>query len=193
MNFLEERILADGTVKPGNVLKVDSFLNHQMDIALMDKMGEEFHRRFKDRKITKVLTIEASGIAIACSVARCFGVPVVFAKKSKSINIDGDMYVAEVESFTHKNKNQIIVSKRFITPDDHVLIIDDFLANGCALQGLISITESAGATVEGLGIAIEKGFQIGGRVIRNLGYKLESLAIVESMDAEAGTVSFRKQ
>lgn len=193
MNFLEERILADGTVKPGNVLKVDSFLNHQMDIALMDKMGEEFHRRFKDKKITKVLTIEASGIAIACSVARCFGVPVVFAKKSKSINIDGDMYVAEVESFTHKNKNQIIVSKRFITPDDHVLIIDDFLANGCALQGLISITESAGATVEGLGIAIEKGFQIGGRVIRNLGYKLESLAIVESMDAEAGTVSFRKQ
>ena len=193
MNFLEERILADGTVKPGNVLKVDSFLNHQMDIALMDKMGEEFHRRFKDKKITKVLTIEASGIAIACSVARCFGVPVVFAKKSKSINIDGDMYVAEVESFTHKNKNQIIVSKRFITPDDHVLIIDDFLANGCALQGLISITESAGATVEGLGIAIEKGFQIGGRVIRNLGYKLESLAIVESMDAEAGTVTFREQ
>ena len=193
MNFLEERILADGTVKPGNVLKVDSFLNHQMDIDLMDKMGEEFHRRFKDKKITKVLTIEASGIAIACSVARCFGVPVVFAKKSKSINIDGDMYVTEVESFTHKNKNQIIVSKRFITPDDHVLIIDDFLANGCALQGLISITESAGATVEGLGIAIEKGFQIGGRVIRNLGYKLESLAIVESMDAEAGTVTFREQ
>ncbi len=193
MNFLEERILADGVVKPGNVLKVDSFLNHQMDIALMDEMGKEFHRRFKDRKITKVLTIEASGIAIACSVARCFGVPVVFAKKSKSINIDGDMYVAEVESFTHKNKNQIIVSKRFITPDDRVLIIDDFLANGCALQGLISITESAGATVEGLGIAIEKGFQIGGRVIRNLGYKLESLAIVEAMDAETGTVTFREQ
>ncbi len=193
MNFLEERIKADGIVKPGNVLKVDSFLNHQMDISLMDKMGEEFYRRFSDRRITKVLTIEASGIAIACSVARCFGVPVVFAKKSKSINIDGDMYVAEVESFTHKNKNQIIVSKKFITSDDRVLIIDDFLANGCALQGLISITESAGATVEGLGIAVEKGFQIGGRVIRNLGYRLESLAIVESMDAETGTVTFREQ
>lgn len=193
MNFLEERIIKDGVIKPGNVLKVDSFLNHQMDIELMDKMGEEFHRRFAGKKITKVLTIEASGIAIACSVARCLGVPVVFAKKSKSINIDGDMYVAEVESFTHKNKNQVIVSKKYLTPDDHVLIIDDFLANGCALQGLISITESAGATVEGLGIAIEKGFQIGGRVIRNLGYQLESLAIVESMDAETKTIIFREQ
>ncbi len=193
MNFLEERILRDGIVKPGNVLKVDGFLNHQMDISLMDMMGEEFHRRFADKNITKVLTIEASGIAIACSVARCFGVPVVFAKKSKSINIDGDMYVAEVESFTHKNKNQIIVSKKFIVPDDRVLIIDDFLANGCALQGLISITESAGASVEGLGIAIEKGFQIGGRVIRNLGYRLESLAIVDAMDAESGTIKFREQ
>lgn len=193
MNFLEERIQKDGVVKPGNVLKVDSFLNHQMDIELMDRMGEEFHRRFSDKKVTKVLTIEASGIAIACSVARCFGVPVVFAKKSQSINLDGDMYVAEVESFTHKNKNNIIVSKKYITPEDHVLIIDDFLANGCALQGLISITENAGATVEGLGIAIEKGFQIGGRVIRNLGYRLESLAIVESMDAESGEIVFRKQ
>ncbi len=193
MNFLEERIVKDGIVKPGNVLKVDSFLNHQMDIALMDRMGEEFHRRFADKKITKILTIEASGIAIACSVARCFGVPMVFAKKSKSINIDGDMYVAEVESFTHKNKNQVIVSKKFLSPDDHILIIDDFLANGCALQGLISIAESAGATVEGLGIAVEKGFQIGGRVIRNLGYQLESLAIVESMDAENGTIIFREQ
>ncbi len=193
MNFLEERIKADGIVKPGNVLKVDSFLNHQMDISLMDQMGEEFHRRFADKKITKVLTIEASGIAIACSVARCFNVPVVFAKKSKSINIDGDMYVAEVESFTHKNKNQIIVSKKFITPEDKVLIIDDFLANGCALQGLISITESAGATVEGLGIAVEKGFQIGGRVIRNLGYRLESLAIVDAMNADTGDITFREQ
>lgn len=193
MNFLEERIVKDGIVKPGNVLKVDSFLNHQMDVALMDQMGEEFKRRFGHKKVTKVLTIEASGIAIACSVARCFGVPVVFAKKSKSINIDGDMYVAEVESFTHKNKNQVIVSKKFLNPDDHVLIIDDFLANGCALQGLISITEASGATVEGLGIAIEKGFQIGGRVIRNLGYQLESLAIVESMDAETGTIQFREQ
>lgn len=193
MNFLEERILKDGIVKPGNVLKVDSFLNHQMDIELMDKMGEEFYNRFKDKTITKVLTIEASGIAIACSVARYFKVPVVFAKKSKSINIDGEMYVAEVESFTHKNVNNVIVSKRFLNENDHVLIVDDFLANGCALQGLISITESAGATVEGLGIAIEKGFQYGGRAIRNLGYHLESLAIVESMDAELGTVKFREQ
>ncbi len=193
MNFLEERILKDGIVKPGNVLKVDSFLNHQMDIALMDMMGEEFYRRFADVKVTKVLTIEASGIAIACSVARCFGVPVVFAKKSQSINLDGDMYVAEVESFTHKNKNRVIVSKKFISPDDRVLIVDDFLANGCALQGLISITESAGASVAGLGIAIEKGFQIGGRVIRNLGYRLESLAIVDAMDADAGSITFREQ
>jgi len=193
MNFLEERIKKDGVVKPGNVLKVDSFLNHQMDIELMDRMGEEFYRRFSDKKVTKVLTIEASGIAIACSVARCFGVPVVFAKKSQSINLDGDMFVAEVESFTHKNKNSIIVSKKYITPEDHVLIIDDFLANGCALQGLISITENAGAAVEGLGIAIEKGFQIGGRVIRNLGYDLESLAIVDSMDADSGEIVFRKQ
>ena len=193
MNFLEERILKDGVVKPGNVLKVDSFLNHQMDIALMDQMGEEFRRRFADKKVTKVLTIESSGIAIACSVAREFGVPVVFAKKSKSINLDGDMYVAQVESFTHKNVNNVIVAKKFLSADDHVLIIDDVLANGCALQGLISITESAGATVAGLGIAIEKGFQIGGRVIRNLGYDLESLAIVESMDADTGTVVFREQ
>ncbi|MBQ8796840.1 MAG: xanthine phosphoribosyltransferase [Oscillospiraceae bacterium] len=193
MNFLEERIMKDGIVKPGNVLKVDSFLNHQMDIALMDEIGREFHRRFGDKKITKVLTIEASGIGIAYPVAREFGVPMVFAKKAKSINIDGDMYVAEVESFTHKNKNQVIVSKRFLNPGDRVLIIDDFLANGCALQGLISIAESAGATVEGLGIAIEKGFQIGGRVIRNLGYQLESLAIVDAMDADTGAITFRPQ
>ena len=193
MNFLEERIIRDGIVKPGNVLKVDSFLNHQMDISLMEEMGREFKRRFGHKNINKVLTIEASGIGIACFVAKEFGVPMVFAKKSKSINIDGDMYVAEVESFTHKNKNQVIVSKRFLNPEDRVLIIDDFLANGCALQGLISITESAGATVEGLGIAIEKGFQIGGRVIRNLGYHLESLAIVDSMDAETGKIEFRQQ
>ena len=193
MNFLEERILKDGVVKPGNVLKVDSFLNHQMDVALLDEMGKEFYKRFKNKKITKVLTIEASGIAIACPVAREFGVPVVFAKKAKSVNIDGDVYTATVESFTHKNINQVIVSKKFLLPDDHVLIIDDFLANGCALQGLISITESAGATVEGIGIAIEKGFQIGGTVIRNLGYQLESLAIVDAMNDELGTVTFREQ
>ena len=192
MNFLEERIVKEGIVKEGNVLKVDSFLNHQMDVALLDRIGEEFHRRFSDKKITKVLTIEASGIAIAYAAARYFQVPMVFAKKAKSINIDGDMYTAEVESFTHKNKNQVIVSKKFLSAEDHVLIVDDFLANGCALQGLISITESAGATVEGIGIAIEKGFQYGGRTIRNLGYHLESLAIVDAMDAESGTVTFRE-
>ena len=193
MNFLEERIAKDGNVKPGNVLKVDSFLNHQMDVALLDEIGREFKRRFADKHITKVLTIEASGIAIAYPVAREFGVPMVFAKKSKSINIDGDVYVAEVESFTHKNKNNVIVSKKFLGPEDHVQIIDDFLANGCALQGLISIAQSAGATVEGLGIAIEKGFQNGGRIIRNLGYHLESLAIVDAMDAETGHITFRPQ
>ena len=193
MNFLEERIVKDGIVKENNVLKVDSFLNHQMDIALLDEIGKEFYRRFKDKPITKVLTIEASGIAIAYPVAHCFNVPMVFAKKAKSINIDGDMYTAEVESFTHKNKNTVIVSKKYLSPDDHVLIIDDFLANGCALQGLISITESAGATVEGIGIAIEKGFQVGGRIIRNLGYHLESLAIVDSMDCETKTICFRQQ
>ena len=193
MNFLEQRILKEGVVKPGNVLKVDSFLNHQMDIALMDEIGREFRRRFADKPVTKVLTIEASGIAIAYPVAREFGVPLVFAKKSKSINIDGDMYVAEVESFTHKNTNQVIVAKKFLSQDDHVLIIDDFLANGCALQGLISIVESAEATVEGLGIAIEKGFQDGGYRLRNLGYQLESLAIVDAMDPETGKITFREQ
>ena len=193
MNFLEERILKDGIVKEGNVLKVDSFLNHQMDIELFEKMGEEWKRRFNGKPINKVVTIEASGIGIACIVAKYFGTPVVFAKKSKSINIDGDMYVAEVESFTHKCKNQVIVSKKFLSPDDHVLIIDDFLANGCALQGLISIVNSAGATVEGIGVAIEKGFQIGGQTIRNLGYQLESLAIVDAMDAETGSITFREQ
>ena len=193
MNFLEERIAKDGVVKPGNVLKVDSFLNHQMDPRLMVQMAEEFKRRFAGKPINKILTIEASGIGIAAFVALAFDAPLVFAKKSKSINIDGEMYVAEVESFTHKNKNQVIVSKKFLSENDHVLIIDDFLANGCALQGLIQIAESAGATVEGCGIAIEKGFQIGGRVIRNLGYQLESLAIVDAMDAENGTITFRAQ
>ena len=193
MNFLEERILKDGVVKAGNVLKVDTFLNHQMDIALIEEIGKEFKRRFGDKKVTKVLTIEASGIGIAAFVAKEFGVPMVFAKKSKSVNLDGDMLVAEVESFTHKNKNQVIVSKKLLQADDCVLIIDDFLANGCALQGLISIAESSGATVVGCGIAIEKGFQYGGRAIRNMGYQVESLAIVDAMDAESGTVTFREQ
>ena len=193
MNFLEERILKDGIVKPGNVLKVDSFLNHQMDISLMEEIGREFKRRFADKPITKVMTIEASGIGIAAFVAKEFGVPMVFAKKSKSVNLDGDMYVAEVESFTHKNRNQVIVSKKFLGADDRILIIDDFLANGCALLGLISIAKDAGASVEGLGIVIEKGFQTGGSLIRGLGYQLESLAIVDAMDPETGSVTFREQ
>ena len=193
MNFLEERIIKDGIVREGNVLKVDSFLNHQMDIALFDEMGKEWKRRFEGKKISKILTIEASGIGIACIVAQHFGVPVVFAKKAKSINLEGEMYVAEVESFTHKCKNQVIVSKKFLAPEDHVLIIDDFLANGCALQGLIQIVQSAGATVEGIGIAVEKGFQAGGRMIRNLGFHLESLAIVEDMDSKTGKITFREQ
>lgn len=191
MNFLEERIKKDGIVKEGNVLKVDSFLNHQMDIDLFNEMGKEFKKRFEGKPINKILTIEASGIGIACIVAQYFNAPVVFAKKSKSINIEGDMYIAEVESFTHRCKNQVIVSKKFLDEDSHVLIIDDFLANGCALQGLIQIVQSAGGTVEGIGIAVEKGFQTGGQIIRNLGYQLESLAIVESMDASTGEIVFR--
>ena len=191
MNFLEERILKDGVVKEGNVLKVDSFLNHQMDAELIDEIGAELYRRFGDAGITRVLTIEASGIALGYAAARYFKVPFVFAKKSKSVNIDGDVYSAEVESFTHKNKNTVVVSKQFLSENDHVLIIDDFLANGCALQGLISIVDQAGGTVEGIGIAIEKGFQVGGQIIRNLGYHLESLAIVDSMNHETGEVVFR--
>jgi len=193
MNCLEEKILKDGIVKEGNVLKVDSFLNHQMDIDLFNEMGKEFKHRFEGKEINKILTIEASGIGIACVVAQHFHVPVVFAKKSKSINLEGEMYVAEVESFTHKCKNQVIVSKKFLNPKDKVLIIVDFLANGCALQGLIQIVQSAGASVAGIGIAIEKGFQSGGRIIRNLGYQLESLAIIESMNHETGTIVFREQ
>ena len=193
MNFVEERIIKDGIVKDGNVLKVDSFLNHQMDIPLIEEIGREFKRRFADQPVSKVVTIEASGIGIAAFVAKEFGVPLVFAKKSKSINNEGEMYVAEVESFTHGNKNKVIVSKKFLSEGEHILIIDDFLANGCALQGLISIAESAGAVVEGCGIVIEKGFQIGGRVIRNMGYRVESLAIVDAMDAETGKITFRPQ
>ena len=193
MNFLEERIVKDGIIKEGNVLKVDSFLNHQMDIELFEKIGEEFKRRFEGKTINKILTIEASGIGIACIAAHYFKVPVVFAKKAKSINLEGEMYVAEVESFTHKCRNQVIVAQKFLTEDDHVLIIDDFLANGCALQGLIQIVREAGASVEGIGIVIEKGFQQGGRIIRNLGYQLESLAIIESMDSGTEEIRFRQE
>ena len=182
MNFLEERIMKDGVVKEGNILKVDNFLNHQMDVKLFKQMGEEFKRRFAGKNINKIITIEASGIGIACIVAECFDVPVVFAKKSQSVNIDGDVYSAEVESFTHKCKNQVLISKKFVGPEDHVLIIDDFLANGCALQGLIQI-----------GIAVEKGFQQGGQIIRNLGYQLESLAIVDGMNAADGSINFREE
>lgn len=193
MNFLEEKIVKDGIVKEGNVLKVDSFLNHQMDIDLFDRMGAEFRKRFAGKDINKILTIEASGIGIACVAARHFGVPVVFAKKAKSINLDGEMYTAEVESFTHKTKNRVIVSRKFLGPEDRVLIIDDFLANGCALQGLIQIVRAAGGKVEGIGIAIEKGFQPGGQMIRNLGYQLESLAIIDGMDHVSGEITFRAQ
>lgn len=193
MEQLRQRILQDGRLRDGDVLKVDSFLNHQMDIDLFDEMGKEFRKRFANKQINKILTIEASGIGIACIVAKHFDVPVVFAKKSKSINLEGEMLVAEVESFTHKCKNNVIVAQKFLSSEDHILIIDDFLANGCALQGLIQIVQSAGAVVEGIGIAIEKGFQSGGRMIRNLGFQLESLAIVESMDAESGTIKFREQ
>ena len=193
MNFLEERIVKDGVVKPGNVLKVDSFLNHQMDVKLIQQIAKEFRRRFGEQPVDKVLTIEASGIGIGALVALEFGVPLVFAKKSKSINLDGESYVAEVESFTHKKTNMVIVSQKYLHEGERVLIVDDFLANGCALQGLISIVESAGAEVVGCGIVIEKGFQDGGYRIRNLGYRVESLAIVEGMDAETGTVTFREQ
>ena len=192
MQILKERIMKDGIVKPGNILKVDSFLNHQMDIELMEQIGQEFHRRFQHLPITKVLTIETSGIAVAYPVARAFGVPLVYAKKTQSVNMDGDLYIAEVESYTKKVNNRVIVSKKFLSAEDNVLIVDDFLANGCALQGLISLVEAAEATVAGLGIVIEKGFQEGGHRMRNLGYHLESLAIVEGMDAEKGTITFRE-
>ena len=191
MQVLKERILKDGKVRKGNVLKVDSFLNHQMDINLFNEMGKEFKRRFEGKNINKILTIEASGIGLAAIVAQYFNVPVVFAKKAKSINLEGEMYTAEVESFTHQVKNQVIVSKKFLSPDDHVLIIDDFLANGCALYGLIQIVNQAEASVEGIGIAIEKGFQAGGKLIRDLGYQVESLAIIDEMNAETGEIRFR--
>lgn len=192
MKMLKERILRDGIIKEENVLKVDSFLNHQMDMELIDQIAGEFQRRFADKQITKVLTIEASGIAIGCAVARLLGVPLVSAKKSRSINIDGEAYVAEVESYDTKKRNLVVISKKFLSSDDHVLIVDDFLANGFALQGLISLVEAAEATVEGLGIVIEKGFQEGGHRMRNLGYHLESLAVIESMDIHTGAITFRE-
>ena len=192
MKLLEDRIRKDGLVKEGNVLKVDSFLNHQMDVELFTEMGKEFRRLFPSEKINKILTIEASGIGIACIVAQQFGnVPVVFAKKSQSINLDGEQYVTKIESFTHKRTYDVIVSKKYLSEDDHVLIIDDFLANGCAVLGLIDLVKAAGATIEGVGIAVEKGFQDGGKLLRDKGVRVESLAIVDSMDASTGEIVFR--
>ena len=192
MELLEERIRRDGVVKSEGVLKVDGFLNHQMDINLFNEMGKELKRLFADAPINKILTIEASGIGIAAVVAQHFGVPVVFAKKSQSINLDGDVYSTKIQSFTHGRIFDVIVSKKFLSPEDHVLIIDDFLANGCALNGLIELVEESGATVEGIGIAVEKGFQHGGDKLREQGYHLESLAILESMDPNTGEVVFRE-
>lgn len=193
MRLLEERIRKDGIVKEGQVLKVDSFINHQMDINLFNEMGKEFKRLFADKPINKILTIEASGIGLACVIAQHFDVPVVFAKKAKSINLDGDMYTTKIESFTHKRVYDVIVSKKFLSEEDHVLIIDDFLANGCAVAGLVDLVRSAGATVEGVGIAVEKGFQQGGKILRDKGLQVESLAIVESMNHETGEIVFRQQ
>lgn len=190
MKLLEERIKKDGVIKKGNVLKVDSFLNHQMDVELFNEMGKEFKRLFSECEVNKILTIEASGIGIACIAAQYFNVPVVFAKKSQSVNMDSSVYSTKIESFTHKKVYDVIVSKQYLKPSDKVLIIDDFLANGCALEGLIDIVESAGAEVSGIGIAIEKGFQKGGKKIRSMGYKLESLAIIESMNDENGEIVF---
>lgn len=194
LKLLEDRIVKDGIVKPGNVLKVDSFLNHQMDISLFNDMGKEFKRLFNDTPINKILTIEASGIGIACVAAQYFdNVPVVFAKKSQTVNIDGEVYSTKIESFTHKRVYDVIISKNYLSSKDHVLIIDDFLANGCALNGLLDIAQKAGATVEGVGIAVEKGFQRGGELIRQKGIRVESLAIIESMDADSGNIVFKEQ
>ena len=190
MQLLEERIRKDGIVKPGNILKVDSFLNHQMDIPFINELGKEYKRRFADAPITKILTIEASGIGIACLVAQHFNVPVIFAKKAQSLNLDGEMYCTKVQSFTHKRVYDVILSKKFLSAEDHVLIIDDFLANGCALQGLMEIVKESGAVLEGAGIVIEKGFQNGGDSLREQGIRVESLAIVDSMTDDS--VSFRK-
>ena len=192
MELLEERIRRDGVVKSEGVLKVDGFLNHQMDINLFNEMGKELKRLFADAPISKILTIEASGIGIAAVVAQHFDVPVVFAKKSQSINLDGDVYSTKIQSFTHQRIYDVIVSKKFLSADDHVLLIDDFLANGCALNGLIDLVEEAGATVEGIAIAVEKGFQPGGDDLRSRGYHLESLAIVQSMNPETGEIEFRR-
>lgn len=191
MKLLEEKIVKDGIIKSGNVLKVDGFLNHQIDVPFIAELGKEFKRLFADKKITKILTIEASGIGIACIAAMYFDVPVVFAKKSQGSNMDKDVYFTKITSYTHNKVNDVIVAKQFLNADDHVLIIDDFLANGCALEGLMDLVRQSGGTVEGIGIAIEKGFQGGGDKLRAAGIRLESLAIIDKMDAKTGTIQFR--
>ena len=193
MRLLEERILKDGIVKPGDVLKVDSFLNHQIDIELVNEMGKEFKRLFADCRIDKIMTIESSGIAIAAGAAQYFGVPMVFAKKSQSINLEGEVYSTKIQSFTHQRVYDVIVSKKYLQEGEHILIIDDFLANGCAITGLISLAKEANAVVEGVGIAIEKGQMPGGRELRDQGVRVESLAIIESMDAGTQEIVFREQ
>jgi len=193
MKLLEEKILKDGVIKSGNVLKVDSFLNHQIDVPFVSELGKELQRQFADRPINKILTIEASGIGIACVAAMYFQVPVVFAKKSSGSNMDKDVYFTQIYSYTHSKMNDVVVSKRFLSKDDHVLIIDDFLANGCALEGLIGIVRQSGGTVEGVGVAVEKGFQGGGDKLRAAGVNLHSLAIIESMDAKTNSVVFRTE
>lgn len=191
MELLKQRIIKDGNVKEGNVLKVDSFLNHQMDINLINEIGKEFKRLFENKEINKILTIEASGIGIACITAQYFNVPVVFAKKSKSINLDGESYATKIESFTHKKTYDVIVSKKYLNKNDKILVIDDFLANGYAVEGLIDIINNSGATLQGVGIVIEKGFQNGGKLLRQKGINLRSLAIIDEMDCKNKIIKFR--
>ncbi|MBM6984713.1 MAG: xanthine phosphoribosyltransferase [Acidaminococcaceae bacterium] len=192
LNLLQKKILADGVIKSGDVLKVDSFLNHQIDVPFLSELGRQFKRLFANRPVNKILTIEASGIGVACLTAVHMGVPVLFAKKSAGSNMDADVYATEIKSFTHHNVNRVIVSKKYLNAADHVLIIDDFLANGCAIEGLMDLAGQAGATVEGVGICIEKGFQGGGDALRKKGVNLKSLAIIEKMDAGTGTIVFRE-
>lgn len=191
LNLLQKKILTDGVIKPGNVLKVDSFLNHQIDVPFISELGKEFKKLFGHKKIDKILTIEASGIGIACLTAVYFGVPVVFAKKSSGSNMDADVYATEVKSFTHNKVNHVVVSKKYLNEGEHILIMDDFLANGCAVEGLMDLVSQAGGIVEGVGICIEKGFQGGGDALRSKGVNLKSLAIIEKMDAATGTITFR--
>lgn len=191
MNLLQKKILSDGVIKPGNVLKVDSFLNHQIDVPFISELGKEFYKLFGNRKVDKILTIEASGIGIACLTAVYFGVPVVFAKKSAGSNMDKEVYGTEVKSFTHNKVNHVVVSKKYLNKGEHILIMDDFLANGCAVEGLIDLVNQAGGIVEGVGICIEKGFQGGGDALRKKGVDVKSLAIIDKMDAETGSIVFR--